>query len=175
MWSCYSLRTYCPKCQKTKKVTQNEFHHYGSYSLQANKKPNQNKTNKKQTQLSQNCHWLSYPKKDYLLSTSSQDFSSATAWRGGLSVGNVFEVQLLRQDFCGGKDICFNSYHPSSSEVFLSPGPLPGILCHSLVSTFIRPWISLRTEAVFLLKSLRFQNALNSTLGGVQNLWCFFC
>lgn len=133
------------------------------------------KKKQNQTRLSQNCHWLSYPEKDYFLSTSSQDFSSATAWHGRLSAGNVFEVQLLRQDFCRGKNICFNSHHPSSLEVFLSPGPLPGISCRSLVSTFIRPWISLHTEAVFLLKSLRFQNALNSTLGGVQNLWCFFC
>lgn len=115
------------------------------------------------------------PEKDFFLSTSSQDFSSATAWCGRLSAGNVFEVQLLMQDFCCGKNICSNWHHPSSSEVFLSPWtparefvPFLSQHVHSAMN-FPSDWGS------FLAIISEIPECHYSTLDGVQNLWCFFC
>lgn len=126
---------------------------------------------KTQTQFSQRCHWFSSPWKRLF----SFNFLPATAWHRRLSTGNVFEVQLLGQDFCCGKDICSNSHHPSSSEVFLSPwtSPREFVLFLSqhvhLAMNFSSDWGS------FLAKISEISECPYSMLDGVQNLWCFFC
>lgn len=149
------------------KLTQNQSHHYMSYSLQTNKNTDSVEAELPLTflplkkiiffQLPPRIFPQPLPDMEGYLQETSLKFSSSGKTS---AVGRIYVLTCI-----------ILPPQKSSSP----PGPLPGSSCHSSVSTFIRPWISLQTEAVFLLKSLWFQNALILLWMVSKTFDVFFC